>query len=102
MAQQNFKKQTQRKINNNLPSQEEDPKKRPRFNVYWIYGLIFASIVVYNLYRNVNNAGIETDQIKFTDMVKHGDVDLVKTIRNKKLVRIFLNHDSLVKKSDLY
>ena len=61
MAQQDHKKQTPRKINpNNLPGTDEDPKKRPRFNVYWIYGLIFAAIVGYNLFRGVSTAGVET------------------------------------------
>ena len=104
MAQQDLKKQTQRKINPNglPPGTDEDPKKKPRFSVYWIYGLLFAAIVGYNMYRNVNTNGIETDQVKFTDMIRHGDIDKIKTIRNKKLVRVFVNHDSLAKKSDYY
>ncbi|MDQ6757502.1 MAG: AAA family ATPase, partial [Bacteroidota bacterium] len=54
------------------------------------------------MYRNVGSTGIETDQVKFTEMIRHGDVDKIKTIRNKKLVRVFLNHDSLGKKQDYY
>ncbi len=102
MAQQNMNQGSKRKINpDNIPP-IEDPKKKNKFNIYWIYGIIFISIVAYNLFRGVSSAGIETGQQKFYDMVKQGDVEKIKTIRNKKLVRIFLNKDSLVKKAAYY
>lgn len=103
MAQQDLKKQTQRKINpNNFPGPEEDPKKRPRFSVYWIYGLIFAAIVGYNLFRNVSTAGIETNIEAFKEIAKQGDVNEIKIIRNKKIVRVFVSKDSINKKIPLY
>ena len=52
--------------------------------------------------RGVNSSGIETDQQKFYSMVIHGDVEKIKTIRNKKLVRVFINKDSLTNKAALY
>jgi len=87
----------------NIPPTGEDPsKKKNKFNIYWIYGIIFISIVAYNLVRGVSSSGIETDQQKFYTMVKQGDVEKMKTIRNKKLVRIFVNKDSLVAKANFY
>ena len=79
MAQEN-KKLNQRKIipNNNLNGTEEDPKKRPKFNIYWIYGLLFAAIIGYNLYKGVNPAGVETDIEAFKDIVAQGDVNEIK------------------------
>ncbi|HQY12362.1 MAG TPA: ATP-dependent zinc metalloprotease FtsH, partial [Ferruginibacter sp.] len=93
-----------RKYNpDNIPPKGDDPQKRkPRFNIYWVYGIIFLSIVGWNLYRGVTNAGIETDQQKFYAMVLQGDVTRIKTIRNKKIVRVFINSDSLKTKSGLY
>ena len=81
-----------RKYNpDNIPPKGDDPQKRkPRFNIYWVYGIIFLSIVGWNLYRGVTNAGIETDQQKFYAMVLQGDVTRIKTIRNKKIVRVFI------------
>ena len=99
MNQQNPK----RKISpDNVPPTGEDPQKKNKFNIYWIYGIIFLSIIVYNFARNVNSAGIETDQQKFYEMVKNGDIEKIKTIRNKKLVRIFINPDSLRAKANFY
>ncbi len=88
---------------NNMTPPGEDPlKKKNKFNIYWIYSLIAISIVAYTLMHNVNSAGIETDQQKFYLMLKQGDVEKMKTIRNKKIVRVFINKDSLIKKADFY
>jgi len=87
----------------NIPPMGEDPqKKKSKFSIYWIYGFIFLAIITYNLFRGVNSSGIETDQQKFYEMLKQGDVDEIKTIRNKKIVRVFLNPDSLKNKPALY
>jgi len=103
MAQEN-KKLNQRKIipNNNLNGTEEDPKKRPKFNIYWIYGLLFASIIGYNLYKGVNPAGVETDIEAFKDMAAQGDISEIKIIRNKKIVRVFISKDSIFSKPGFY
>ncbi len=100
MDQQNNK----RKFNpDNLTPGGEDPLKRKnKFNIYWIYGIILIAIISYNLMRGVNSSGIETDQQQFYSMLLNGDVEKIKTIRNKKLVRVFLNKDSLTKKSAWY
>ncbi|MEI2747650.1 MAG: ATP-dependent zinc metalloprotease FtsH [Ferruginibacter sp.] len=107
MAQQNMNQPGNKKKispdNNNIPPLGDDPqKKKNRFNIYWIYGLVFLSIIAYNLIRGVNSLGVETDQQKFYEMVKQGDVEKIKTIRNKKLVRVFLFRDSLLNKAGVY
>ena len=93
-----------RKFNpDNIPPKGEDPlKKKNKFNIYWIYGIILVTLVGWNLFRTVSSAGVETDQQKFYEMLKQGDVEKIKTIRNKKFVRIFLNKDSLNLKPALY
>lgn len=97
------KSETNRKLTpNNIPSPDDSSKNKNRFNIYWIYGLVFAAIVGYNLYRTGSSTGVETDQLKFTEMVKQGDVEKITTIRNKKIVRVFLKKDSLIKKQTYY
>ncbi|MFN8245627.1 MAG: ATP-dependent zinc metalloprotease FtsH [Ferruginibacter sp.] len=102
--QYNNQSNNKRKMNqDNIPPMGDDPqKKKNKFNIYWIYGILFISLIAYNLMRDVNSSGVETDQQKFYEMVRQGDVDKIKTIRNKKLVRVFLNKDSLLKKATLY
>ncbi len=103
MAQDN-KNLNQRKIipNNNLNGSGDDPKKRPKFNLYWVYGLLFASIIGYQFYKVGTSTGIETDIESFKEMVKQGDVNEIKIIRNKKIVRVFINRDSLQAKQGFY
>ncbi|MBK6381681.1 MAG: ATP-dependent zinc metalloprotease FtsH [Chitinophagaceae bacterium] len=98
MNQQDNKKKF---IPDNIPSKGDD-KKKPKFNIYWVYGIIFLTIIAWNFFRTVSSAGIETDQQKFYAMVLQGDVVKMKTIRNKKIVRVFINKDSLVAKAAFY
>ncbi len=88
--------------NSNAPSGDNPQKKKNKFNIYWIYGVVFLFIISYNLFRGVSTAGVETDQQKFYAMLKQGDVEEIKTIRNKKIVRVFINKDSLNNKSEAY
>lgn len=106
MAQQNNQQDPNKKFGpGNTPpfgGGDDQQKNKPRFNIYWIYAIAFAGIMAYSFFRSANNAGIETDQLKFTEFVKLGDIDNIKTIRNKKIVRVFLNKDSLAKRADYY
>jgi hypothetical protein len=53
----------------------EDPlKKKSKFNIYWIYGILFIGIIAWNMARTVNSAGVETDQQSFYEMIKQGYV----------------------------
>ena len=80
----------------------DDPKKKNKFNIYWVWGILAISLVAYNLVRTVSTAGVETDQQKFYEMNRNGDVEIIKTIRNKKIVRVWINPDSLRNKQDFY
>jgi AFG3 family protein len=84
---------------NNTPPTGDDPqKKKSKFNIYWVYGLFVIGLIAIQLYRGVGSSGVETDQQKFYEMIKQGDVERIKTIRNTKKVRIFIYKDSLIKK----
>ncbi len=105
MAQNNMNQQDpNRKFNpDNIPPKGDDPqKKKSRFNIYWVYGILFVGIVVFNLYRNVNSAGVDTSLEAFKEMIRQGDVEEYKIIRNKKVVRITLSKDSLKNKAAFY
>ena len=81
----------------------EDPKKKSRFNIYWIYAIVFVSIIAYNAFRNVDVSGVEiTYPNQFQTLMKQGDVKLLKVIRNKKIVRVMAFKDSIEQKSDFY
>lgn len=81
---------------------DDSGRKKPKFNIYWIYGIAFAALIGYNLVRGVTIAGIETSEVNFYEMVKMGDVEKTKTVTNKSIVRVFLFKDSIAKHADYY
>ena len=88
---------------NQTPLGEDPLKKKPKFNIYWIYGIVFLSIITYNLYRGVDVGGIEIGYPnQYQQMLSNGDVKSIKIIGNKKLVRVFVTPDSLKSKSSFY
>ncbi len=91
------KKPLQRRLNTNMTpgTPDDDPKKKPRFSIYWVYGIIFAVIIGYNLFRTTAGTGVEINDTDFYTMLSKGDVDQIKTVGNKKLVRVFINPQKL-------
>ena len=97
----------------NLPGTGNDPdKKKNKFSVYWVYGIILLVIILWNVMRTVSTAGIEVNQGYLTQLIKAGDViqdrstESDKTglvvVRNKNIARMFLNKDSVAKKEVFY
>ncbi|HUZ60736.1 MAG TPA: ATP-dependent zinc metalloprotease FtsH [Hanamia sp.] len=93
------RKSIQKRLNQNLTPggpPEQDPKKGPKLSIYWVYGIIFALIIGYNLYRSTSGSnGVEIKDTDFFTMLHQGDVDQIKTVGNKKLVRVFINQQKL-------
>lgn len=87
----------------NSPIGEDPSKKKNKFNIYWVYGIVFLCIISYNLFRGVDIGGVEISYPnQYQQMLNNGDVKSIKIISNKKLVRIFVTPDSLKLKSAFY
>ena len=114
MAIQNNKPGGKRNFNpDNIPTPTDDPnKKKNKFSIYWVYGVILLGLIVYNVMKTVSTAGIEVNQVYLTELLKQGDVvqdlkiDKEKTglvvVRNKNIARMYLNKDSVAKKTAFY
>jgi cell division protease FtsH len=87
----------QRRLNSNLTpgTPDDDPKKKPKLSIYWVYGIIFAIIIGYNLFRTTTGTGVQINDTDFYTMLTKGDVDQIKTVGNKKLVRVYINPQKL-------
>jgi len=85
-----------------MPPRGEDPKRKGKINIYWIYGIIFLAIISYNLFRGVSSSGVQTNQESFYAMLQKGHVRKIKTIRNKDMVRVYLYPDSLERNKSFY
>ncbi len=86
------------------PPTGEEPKKKNRLNIYWIYGIIFVGLIAYNMFRGVSTEGIATNKLKFYEMVKQGDVEKILIVSNKtpSIVKVFLKPESIKANDSFY
>ncbi|MBZ5858631.1 ATP-dependent zinc metalloprotease FtsH [Flavihumibacter profundi] len=78
-----------------------DPRKGPKFNLYWIWGILAVILLGFNLFSSF---APDTKRITFAEfneqMLAKGDVEKIILISNKNLVRVYIRKDSL--KKDYY
>jgi len=78
----------------NLNKKSGDPLNKKKFNIYWIYGIIFIAILIFN-YINLGNRSTEVTSRQFEElMLKQGDVEKLVVV-NKELVEIYIKADRL-------
>lgn len=89
---------------NNLPrfgNRKDDdpnqaPKKGPRFSIYWIYAIIFAVLIGFQLFNfSANTATI--DQELFQQALRNGDIDKYVVVTNRSKVNVHLKKEALTK-----
>jgi AFG3 family protein len=75
-----------------------DPRKGPKFNIYWIWGALAVILLGFNLFSSFAPDARRTTFNEFnTQMLAKGDVEKIILISNKNLVRVFIQKDSLKK-----
>jgi len=67
----------------------------PKFNLYWIYGIIAFFMVSMLLTNEMGSLSIETNERTFYEFIKNKDVEKIEIIRNKNIARIFIKEESL-------
>ncbi len=72
-------------------------RKTPRFNIYWIYGLIALTLVGAQLMRFSPDLVRVSEQEFKQQMLVAGDVEKLDLVKNKDLVRIYVKPDALGK-----
>ena len=93
------------KINKKTPKKSpkkarRKPQKKknqmPKFNLYWIYGII-AFFMISMLFTNeIGSLSVETnEQTLIYDYIKNKDVEKIEIIQNKNIARIFIKEESL-------
>src|SRR4029079_4583092 len=90
---------------NNLPRfggnrpKDEDPnqppRKGPRFSIYWIYAIIFAVLIGFQLLNPFSPNTAQIDQDFFMQALKSGDVDKYVVVTNRNTVKVFLKPEAL-------
>ncbi|MBS1603641.1 MAG: AAA family ATPase, partial [Bacteroidetes bacterium] len=75
-------------------------RKGPKFSIYWIWGIIAAVLIGFNLFGSFSPDAhvIENGDLEFRkNMLATGDVEKIDLISNKNLVRVYIKKDSLTK-----
>lgn len=76
----------------------ENRTNKPRFSAYWVYAILIAIILGFNLFSDGNlwNQSKEIPQSKFEEFLRNGDVSKTVII-NRKEAHVYLTQDALNK-----
>lgn len=79
-------------------STNKDQNKKPKFNYYWIYGIIFLFFIIFPI---LNGGGLSDEdnisQSQFYDFLKAGDISKIDIVRNAGVAKIYLTKEALEK-----
>ena len=78
-------------------SDDNTPRKGPKFSIYWVYAIIFAIIIGFQFFGPFNATMPKTTPLEFKEMVRRGDVNKYVIITNRNLVRVYLKDSSVNK-----
>lgn len=77
---------------------DKNPRRGPRFSIYWIYALVAVALIAFNLFKPGTPDVKTTTEQEFKEvMLRGGDVAKIDKVRNKELVRVYIKVDSLSK-----
>ncbi len=97
---QDDSKQTDRSFPRLRPKEDgSTPRKGPKFNIYWIWAIIFAVLVGFQFSGSLTPDAkpIDSEQEFRNNMLEKGDVEKLVLVTNKNLVRVYIKKDSLAK-----
>lgn len=73
----------------------DNNRKGPRFSIYWVYAIIFAVLIGFQLFGPFSSSTGKTNVDNFKQMIASGDVEKYVIIDNRDIVRVYLKKDSL-------
>jgi AFG3 family protein len=104
MAQEPNRNESRQPRFSNRPGGGEDPnnppKKGPRFSIYWIYAIIFAVLIGFQLFSPFSPNMAKTNNLVFKSMILAGEVAKYEIVDNRKTVKIYLKPEAIQKYKD--
>lgn len=82
------------------PRDDGGQRKGPKFNIYWVWAIIFAVLVGFQLFGSFAPDAKTITDLEFYKMLDNGDVEKLNTVTNKNTVRVFIRKDRLPKYKD--
>ena len=77
-----------------LGDDPNQPKKGPRFSIYWIYAIIFAVLIGFQLFGPFSPNMAKTSSLEFRNMLTNGEVAKYIIIDNRKTVKVYLTPEA--------
>ena len=104
-TQENNRNESRQPRFGNRPGGGDDPgapKKGPRFSIYWIYAIIFAVLIGFQLFGPFSPNMAKISSLEFRDMVRNNNGDIAKyvVIDNRKTVKVYLTPQGKTKYAD--
>ena len=81
----------------NFQDKGKGGKKGPKFNIYWIYGVVIVGLLASQLMNFSPELKKTTEQEFKQQMLLAGDVTKLDFVKNKDEVQVYINGDSLKK-----
>jgi cell division protease FtsH len=77
----------------------QPPKKGPRFSIYWIYAIIFAVLIGFQLFNPLSPNMAKISSLDFRNMMltNNGDIAKYVVIDNRKTVKVYLTKEGKTK-----
>ncbi|OQP66062.1 AAA family ATPase [Niastella vici] len=84
------------------PRDDGGQRKGPKFNIYWVWAIIFAVLVGFQLFGSFAPDAKTITDLEFYKMLDNGDVEKLNTVTNKNTVRVFIKKERLDKYKDQF
>jgi cell division protease FtsH len=99
MSQEQPTRDKNQRFGNRPPGDDpnQPPKKGPRFSIYWIYAIIFAVLIGFQLFGPFSSSTAKSNSSEFKEMLANGDIKKYTIIENRKNVKVTLKADSIKK-----
>ncbi|MES1217121.1 MAG: ATP-dependent zinc metalloprotease FtsH [Bacteroidota bacterium] len=75
----------------------QPPKKGPRFSIYWIYAIIFAVLIGFQLFGPFSPNMAKINSLDFKNLIASGEVQKYVIVDNRKKVKIYLTKEGIEK-----
>ncbi|WP_406684531.1 ATP-dependent zinc metalloprotease FtsH [Seonamhaeicola sp. MEBiC1930] len=73
-------------------------EKKPKFSPYWIYGILIALFLGFQLFGDSSSSGgTKTTTSDFFGFLANGDVEKIDIVKNTRVARVYLTSDAEVK-----
>lgn len=92
------------KNDNNMPPRfgnrqngddQGNPKKGPKFSIYWVYAIIFALLIGFQFYSPFSSSTDDISQDKFEQMMREGAVQKYTVVSNRNVVKVYLTQAAI-------